>query len=148
MFAADTMQNDFVESFNGSFRDECLNQALSRRLLKPAQPLPRERRITTGTDPPTARQYHPGELAVKMATENWPHEARSKTKTLPKSGGKLGVRSPANAEPGLLQRAGTYDGGSIIEAKIHLAERPNLFRQTEPLPPHDYNPLQALSSGP
>ncbi|MCP2136111.1 transposase InsO family protein [Rhizobium sp. SLBN-94] len=33
---------------------------------------------------------------------------------------------------GLLQRAGTNDGGGIIEAEIHLAKRPKLFRQTEP----------------
>ncbi|WP_284215193.1 MULTISPECIES: ATP-binding protein, partial [Alphaproteobacteria] len=32
----------------------------------------------------------------------------------------------------LLQRAGTNDGGGIIEAEIHLAKRPKLFRQTEP----------------
>ncbi|WP_210214406.1 hypothetical protein, partial [Sinorhizobium medicae] len=31
-----------------------------------------------------------------------------------------------------LQRADTDDGGSIIEAEIHLAKRPKLFRQTEP----------------
>ncbi|WP_210171782.1 hypothetical protein, partial [Rhizobium sp. Root1203] len=31
-----------------------------------------------------------------------------------------------------LQRAGTNDGGGIIEAEIHLAKRPKLFRQTEP----------------
>ncbi|MBB4408717.1 hypothetical protein GGE29_004372 [Agrobacterium tumefaciens] len=32
----------------------------------------------------------------------------------------------------LLQRAGTNDGGGIIEAGIHLAKRPKLVRQTEP----------------
>jgi hypothetical protein len=32
----------------------------------------------------------------------------------------------------LIQRAGTNDGGGIIEAEIHLAKRPKLFRQTEP----------------
>ncbi|TCQ95026.1 hypothetical protein EDF70_1313, partial [Neorhizobium sp. JUb45] len=29
-------------------------------------------------------------------------------------------------------RAGTDDGGGIIEAEIHLTKRPKLFRQTEP----------------
>ncbi|WP_205920317.1 hypothetical protein, partial [Rhizobium leguminosarum] len=29
-------------------------------------------------------------------------------------------------------RADTNDGGGIIEAEIHLAKRPKLFRQTEP----------------
>ncbi len=40
---------------------------------------------------------------------------------------------------GLLQRADTDDGGSIIEAEIHLAKRSKLFRQTEP-------PLSALAA--
>ncbi|WP_210214685.1 hypothetical protein, partial [Sinorhizobium medicae] len=35
-----------------------------------------------------------------------------------------------------LQRADTDDGGSIIEAEIHLAKRPKLFRQTEPALSH------------
>ncbi|MFA7416863.1 MAG: hypothetical protein WC048_20565, partial [Rhizobium sp.] len=39
---------------------------------------------------------------------------------------------PADTGSGLLQRAGTNDGGGIIEAEIHLAKRPKLFRQTEP----------------
>ncbi|MBW8299958.1 MAG: hypothetical protein K0M60_10180 [Hydrogenophaga sp.] len=30
------------------------------------------------------------------------------------------------------ERAGTNEGGGIIEAEIHLAKRPKLFRQTEP----------------
>ncbi|MBB4145961.1 hypothetical protein GGQ72_004529, partial [Rhizobium rhizoryzae] len=30
------------------------------------------------------------------------------------------------------QRARTNNGGGIIEAEIHLAKRPKLFRQTEP----------------
>ncbi|MDH7804563.1 hypothetical protein P3T31_004631 [Rhizobium sp. AN70] len=34
----------------------------------------------------------------------------------------------------LLQRADANDGGGIIEAEIHLAKRPKLFRQTEPPP--------------
>ncbi|RAS02512.1 putative transposase [Ensifer adhaerens] len=32
----------------------------------------------------------------------------------------------------LLQRARANNGGGIIEAEIHLAKRPKLFRQTEP----------------
>ncbi len=37
-----------------------------------------------------------------------------------------------NTGSGLLQRAETNDGGGIIEAEIHLAKSPKLFRQTEP----------------
>ena len=40
-----------------------------------------------------------------------------------------GARS---AGSGLLQRAGTDDGGGTIEAEIHLTRRPKLFKQTEP----------------
>lgn len=36
-----------------------------------------------------------------------------------------------------LQRAGTNDGGDTIEAEIHAAKRPILFRQTEPHTPYD-----------
>ncbi len=39
---------------------------------------------------------------------------------------------PADAGSGLLQRANTDDGGSIVEAEIHLEKRPKLFKQTEP----------------
>jgi len=86
------MQNDFVESFNGSFRDECLNETLSRHLLKPA--------ITAWKEDYNRNRPHsslgnvtPSEFAIKMALENRPHESRLKTKTFLKSGGNWGLRS-------------------------------------------------------
>ncbi|WP_205928988.1 hypothetical protein, partial [Rhizobium leguminosarum] len=40
----------------------------------------------------------------------------------------------------------TNDGGGIIEAEIHLAKRPKLFRQTEPaLRARDRSPSSWLS---
>ncbi|PRX03202.1 UNVERIFIED_ORG: Tn3 transposase DDE domain-containing protein [Martelella mediterranea] len=50
------------------------------------------------------------------------------------SGVSLSVKAsfPEDAGSGLLQRADTDDGGSIIEAEIHLEKRPKLFKQTEP----------------
>lgn len=42
------------------------------------------------------------------------------------------IARPADAGSGLLQHAGTDDGGSIIEVEIHLAKRPKPFKQTVP----------------
>lgn len=44
------MQNGFVESFNGSFRDECLNETLFSSLAQARAAITHGRRITTGTD--------------------------------------------------------------------------------------------------
>lgn len=41
------MQNGFVESFNGRFRDERLNETLFSNLRRPAPPSPHGRRTTT-----------------------------------------------------------------------------------------------------
>ncbi len=44
------MQNGFVESFNGSFRDECLNETLFRHSRKRVPASMHERKTTTETD--------------------------------------------------------------------------------------------------
>lgn len=77
-------QNAFVESFNGRFRDECLNDTLSRRSLKPAAPSPHGRRTTTGTDPtrPSATSPPPSSPS-KPRWKNRPPEARNETQDSP-----------------------------------------------------------------
>jgi putative transposase len=66
------MQNGFVESFNGSFRDECLNETLFSTLAHARI------QITTWKEDYNCNRPHsslgnitPNEFAMKMALEKW-----------------------------------------------------------------------------
>ena len=89
------MQNGFVESFNGSFRDECLNETLFSSLTQGPR---RHYRMEGGLQPKQtaliAGQYH----AQRVRKGNgYGKTGRMrpdyKRKTLPKTGGMLGLRS-------------------------------------------------------
>ncbi|GHC81219.1 hypothetical protein GCM10010136_34600 [Limoniibacter endophyticus] len=67
------MQNGFVESFNGSFRDECLNETLFSSLA------PARAAITAWKEDYNRNRPHsslgnvtPSEFATKMAMEKQP----------------------------------------------------------------------------
>ncbi|MBP1845714.1 putative transposase [Rhizobium petrolearium] len=73
------MQNGFVESFNGSFRDACLNETLFSSLVQ-ARPA-----ITAWKE-----DYIPSEFAMKWQWKNRPHKARLETKDSPENWGDIG----------------------------------------------------------
>lgn len=64
------MQNGFVESFNGSFRDECLNETLFLSLTQ-ARAAITEWKEDYGTSRPHSSlgNITPSEFAIKMAME-------------------------------------------------------------------------------
>ena len=65
------MQNGFVESFNGRFRDECLNETLFSSLAEARAPDHRTGRRTTTDHRPHSSlgNITPSEFAMKMALE-------------------------------------------------------------------------------
>lgn len=72
------MQNGFVESFNGSFTDECLNETLFSSLSQARQ------QITDWKEDYNRERPHsslgnitPTEFAMKMALQNRPHKPKN-----------------------------------------------------------------------
>ena len=62
------MQNGFVESFNGSFRDECLNEALSSSLPQARDAIIARKEDYNCNGPRSSlSNITPNEFAMKMA---------------------------------------------------------------------------------
>lgn len=81
-------------SFNGSFRDESLNETLFSSLAQACADTTKWKGLTIETDGTRRWATSPQWFAIKMAMENQPHEARfQKSNTLPKQGRKVGLRS-------------------------------------------------------
>lgn len=64
------MQNGSVESFSGSFRDECLNETLFSSLIQARAAITAWKEVYNRNRPTlVAGQHHPSEFAMKMAME-------------------------------------------------------------------------------
>jgi hypothetical protein len=90
------MQNGFIESFNGSFRDECLNETLFSSLPEARVRISNGRRTTTARD----RIPRWANLRLTSSPGNWlwknrPLGPHINPRTLLKTGGNLGLRSNA-----------------------------------------------------
>jgi putative transposase len=71
------MQNGFVESFNGSFRDECLNATLFSSLTQARTAITAWKEECNRNRPYSSLgNITPSEFAMKMAMEKQAHEAR------------------------------------------------------------------------
>lgn len=87
------MQNGFIESCNGSFRDECLNETLFSTLKKARI------RITHWKEDYNTQRPHsapgnitPAEFAMKRTQENEPHEATNQPKDSPHNRREVGAQ--------------------------------------------------------
>ncbi|MER9508796.1 transposase, partial [Mesorhizobium sp. M0579] len=77
-------QNGFVESFNGRFRDECLNETLFSTLTQARAAIDLWKEDYNQNRPHSALgNITPIEFAIKMALENRPHEVRNETPDSP-----------------------------------------------------------------
>ncbi|QIX24792.1 transposase [Agrobacterium pusense] len=66
------MQNGFVESFNGSFRDECLNETLFSSLAQARAAITEWKEDYNKNRPHSSLgNITPSEFAMKMAMEKW-----------------------------------------------------------------------------
>jgi putative transposase len=64
------MQNGFVESFNGSFRDECLNEMLFSSLTEARSQITAWKEDYNGNRPHSSlSNLTPSEYAMKMALQ-------------------------------------------------------------------------------
>ena len=80
------MQNAFIESFNGSFRDECLNETLFSSLVQARAAITAWKEDDNRNRPHSSLgNITPSEFAFKMARKNRPHEARLKTQDSPEN---------------------------------------------------------------
>ena len=80
------MQNGFVESFNGSFRNECLNETLFSSLTQARIEITAWKEDYNRNRPHSSLgNITPNEFAMKMAMENRPYKARSKTHDSPEN---------------------------------------------------------------
>jgi putative transposase len=80
------MQNGFVESFNGSFRDECLNETLFSTLTQARTEIIAWKEDYNRTDHiHRSATLHPVNLHRKSLWKNRPHEARLKTQDSPEN---------------------------------------------------------------
>jgi len=82
------MQNGFVESFNGSFRDECLNETLFSLLAQARAAITEwEEDYNKNRPHSSLGNITPSEFAMKMAMEKW---ATLKTQDSPESWREIG----------------------------------------------------------
>ncbi|GHE62497.1 hypothetical protein GCM10019059_22580 [Camelimonas fluminis] len=92
-------QNAFVESFNGRFRDECLNDTLFSTLAEARSAITSWKEDYNRYRPHSALgNITPAEFALKSSLKNRPHEARNETQDSPsdrrRKGSQVNLKHP------------------------------------------------------
>ena len=94
------MQNGDIESFNGKFRDECLNEHWFTSLVNPATSSPSAPRLQPGATAQQLRTHPAGPVCRQPPNPNQPHRSTLQPRTLPVTGGTAtGGRSSTIVEP-------------------------------------------------